>query len=87
MHDTAGETITEKLLEPGIPDCRLTSVGVLQTQTLSYVRNSMKDHESCHHIMWSQLCDVQVFMDVTSSFTHVSLTFCNQRFNSCKPTI
>jgi hypothetical protein len=52
MHDTAGK--------PGIPDCRLTSEGVLQTQTLSYARNSMKDHESCHHIMRSQLCDVQV---------------------------
>jgi hypothetical protein len=87
-HDIAAQTITEP------PPCFTvgtifsglqTSLGVLQTK-LCWCK------EQCEgQLIWPYHVHVSCFwctgfMVVTPSFTHLSITFSNQRFSNCSPT-
>jgi hypothetical protein len=73
------------LLEPGIPDCRLP--------WLFYNRKLFLMQETARkttHLTISRTFPVvwcPGFMVVIPSFMHLSITFSNQRFRNCSPTV
>jgi hypothetical protein len=56
-------------------------------KTLPDVRNSVKDNSSGHITCAFPFVPCPGFVVMTPFFTHLSITFSNQRFNSCSPTM
>jgi hypothetical protein len=73
------------LLGPGIPDCRRPCVFL--KRKLPDVENSVKDDSSDHVMHSFPVVRCPGFMVVTQSFTHLSITFSNQRFSNCGPAV
>jgi hypothetical protein len=73
------------LLKPSVPDYRLSRV-FSKRKTPPDVGNSVKDDSSDHIKRAFPVAWGPGFMVVTPSFTHLIITFSNQRFSNCSPT-
>jgi hypothetical protein len=90
-HDIAAQTITEPLLcfTFGTRRSRLlASLGVLETQTLPNVGNSVKGESSDHNThVFSVVWCPGFMVSWAPPLTHLSITFSKQRFSNCCPTM
>jgi hypothetical protein len=73
------------LLEPDIPNCKLPWV-FSERKTLPDVGNSVKEDSSACIMHTLSVVWCPGFMVVVPSFTHLSITFSNQRFSNCSST-
>jgi hypothetical protein len=75
------------LMEPGIPDCRLPCVFSKRKLFLIEGTAWRTTHLTTSRAFSVVLMSTFYGRDVTSSFTHLSITFSNQRFSNCSPTV
>jgi hypothetical protein len=92
-HDTAAKIITEFTPHPPVFHCSNLEFQIVSFLEYSPNVNFSWRREQCecqliwpHHMSISS-CLMSTFLVVKTSFMHLSITFSNQRFSNCSPTV